>query len=330
MKRLLTMPVCLIIALALLASCGSAPPAPGEALQQQAAPPSASPGSPPSGTDQALIGAPYSRVFDESIGSLPILTPSQMDGRMISYDVQLDLQTTEFMKGVRLLFDTVAETGGYIETEHLRGRDMKGPETERSDSFSFRVPSERLKEFLVMVENNFNMAERRMSSKNDTTAYRRADTRLDDLREQEQRLLDDLRRTGIEAEDRLEIERELSKIQTSISDLTAQQMNIDYDVYYSNVSATLREVIFTEETEVPAPAFGERLDGRVSASIAAFVAFCQWVLLAVISIAPALVVLAVLGLIAWLIVRAVKKRGHKKSLPVAVIDDEKPAESEDE
>ena len=330
MKRLLTIPVCLIIALALLTSCGSASPAPGEASQQQNAPASSYPGSPPSGTDQALTGAQYNRVFDEGTGPLPILTPSQMNGRMMSYDVYLDLQTTEFMRGVRLLFDTVAETGGYIENEHLRGRDMKGPETERSNSFTFRVPSERLDEFLVIVENNFSMAERRLSTKDDTTAYRRADTRLDDLREQEQRLLDDLRKTDIAAEDRLEIERELSKIQISISELTAQQLNVDYDVYYSNVSATLREVIFTEETEAPVTAFGERLDGRVSASIAAFVAFCQWVLLAVIAVAPALIVLAVLGLIAWIAVRAVKKRRPRKGLPDAGNSEENTAESGDE
>ena len=105
----------------------------------------------------------------------------------------------------------------------------------------------------------------------------------------------------------------IATVQTQIADLLAQQITIDYDVYFSNVSATLSEVIFPEVREEEPPAtFSERLGKRVSSSVAAFVAFCQGLLLAVIAIAPVLVVLLILGAIALPVVRVIRKRGKKR------------------
>ena len=329
MKRLFTVLACLLFAAMLLASCspgfGSpSPAAPGTAAPAPAMPDAATPPAagamppaaslPPPTTAAESVAPDSAPAFEPApledvAGFLPILTPSQMGGRMMSYNVTLNLQTTDFVPGLRILLDTVGRTGGYLEFEHVRGNDMRNRPSARSADYSFRVPSERLNDFLVIVENNFNIVERLIVPRDDTAAYRQADTRLDDLRGREQRLTADLGRTGLTPEQRLEIEQELTRVRMQISDLAQQQSAIEHDVIYSVVSVALHEVIFTEDAEEEEldPTFGEILEGRVGRSVNAFLVFCQGLLLAIIAIAPVLVVVAILGVVALIIVRIVKK-----------------------
>jgi hypothetical protein len=327
MKRFITVLACLLIALMFLASC--APPdtaldsAPAPAT---APPPSPAPSPPPSPALPDAAESADAEIFEPApledvAGLLPILTPSQMGGRMLSYNVNLNLQTTDFVPGLRLLLDTVGRLGGHLEFEHIRGSDMRNPPRERSADYSFRVPSEHLNEFLVVVENNYNILERQIVPRDETATYRRADTRLDDLRAQEQRLITDLGRADLAAEDRLEIERELTRVQTQIADLSAQQFTIEFDVRYSFVWVTLHEVILVEdveeeekeeEEEEAEPTFSEVLDERIQRSMDAFVAFGQGLLLVFIALAPLLVTVIVLGVITLIIVRTVKKRRASK------------------
>ena len=352
MKRLFTAFACLILVLMFLASCSAPAATPampadggrilgaieGAALPDiaaEAAAPAAMPAEAP-----AVGAAPPAADFElapleDVAGFLPILTPSQMGGRMMSYNVTLNLQTTAFVPGLRLLLDTVGRTGGYLEYEHIRGNDMRNPPRARSANYSFRVPSERLNDFLVMVEDNFNIVKRRIVPRDDTIVYSRADTRLDDLREQEQRLIADLGRAGLTPDQRLEIERTLTRIQSQIADFTVQQMSIQHDVHFSIVTVTLYEVIFTEyieieeENELP-PTFGDRLGDRVQRSSNALVAFFQWLLLAVIAAAPVLVVVVVLAAIALIIVRTVRKRGGVKKKTTYDVDAPDVPDSDDE
>jgi len=223
------------------------------------------------------------------------------------------LQTTSFIPGMRTLLDAVSDTGGFLEDANIRGRDMREPETERSADFSFRVPSEQLTELLVLVENNYNLWSLRQTTTDSTENYQRADNRLEDLRKQEARLLEDLREPGITAEERLALEQRLAQAQITISDLIAQQSLIDYNLNYSTVIVYLYEVIFPEiveeeevEEEVP-PTFGERFKEAVLNSVLLFVTFCQWLAIVIVAIAPVLLILVILAAIALLVYRIVTK-----------------------
>ena len=324
MKRSITISICLLLAIAFLASCSaSGDSAPSENVQHQppaasSAPASSAPLEAPMSstvTNPPAGGPPDSS--DSSNGSLiplPILTPSEAEGKKLIYTLTLNLQTTEFMLGMRKLLDTVSHVDGYLMFANVEGRDMRSPEVERKADYEFRVPTERLTELLMVIEDNYNLLSLRQVTDDATIEYDSSGYRLEDLLEQEQRLLETL---GSEEEtpDRLDLERRLSDVQTLIRHLQSYQVSVDDSVIYSTLVIHLFEVIFTEEVvpePVPPVPFGERLGTRISNSIEVFVELCQGLLLLIIAIAPVLLVLAILGGLTLVIVRIVKRYRKKR------------------
>jgi len=218
---------------------------------------------------------------------------------------------------MRKLLDTVSNMGGYITSANVEGHDMRYPEVERRADYEFRIPSERLSDFLVVLEDNYNLWSLRQVTEDSTTRYDSAGLRLEDLLDQESRLLDTLSKEE-DSSERLSLERKLSEVQRMITDLYTLQVSVDDAVILSTVNIQLFEVIFqpevieVEEPPPPPLTFSERLGNRISASIDGFVSFCQGFLLFIIAIAPVLVVLVVIAVIALLIVHVVRKRGKKR------------------
>jgi len=262
------------------------------------------------------------------MGALPILTPSRAGDRVLSYTVSFNLQTTDFIPGIRLLLNTVSEKGGYLEAATVRGRDMRELYTERSADFSLRVPSELLTEFIIIVENSYNILFMNQAMHEHTAEYRQTGTRLDYLREQEARLSNGLRDEEITDSERRALERELIEVRIMINDFFAQQTAIDHSVNYSTVTITLFEVVIFEEVIVepePPATFSTRLTNQISSSVAVFVAFCQGLLLVIITLAPVILILAFFGAVILIIFHLIKKRGKKQYQPTPVAPAPAPA-----
>lgn len=259
---------------------------------------------------------------EESAVPLPLLTPSNSRGKRIVYTVDVELQTTAFMVGIRTLLNTVSIMDGYVESANVRGRDLHQPVRERSADYTLRLYSENLPEFLVVIEDNYNLVSLRQTSEDVTARYGHGDSSLSDLRSRETRLLRDLENTQLETDERLEIELQLAHVQTSIRNYERQQAEFDDGVLYSTINVKLYEVIFEEEPEeeeaeeeeeIPEPTFGERFSQAASRSMNSFIAFCQTVLIILVRLAPALLTLIVLTLIALFIYRTVLKYRKKRN-----------------
>jgi len=164
------------------------------------------------------------------------------------------------------------------------------------------------------------------TTEDSTVRYERASTQLNDLREQERWLLEELGETD-DPDERLELQHWLSDVRNSIRAAQSAQDLIVDAVVYSTVYVQLFEVIFPPYDYVPAPppTFGDRLGSAVSRSAEVFVAFGQGLLLVIIAIAPVLVILTVAGAIALLVVHVVRKRGRKAKVNRGI---EKPVQKE--
>jgi len=249
---------------------------------------------------------------DSFTGNIPILAPSEMGVKKLSYTVTLHLQTTSFIPGMRKLLDMVGEKGGYIEYANVTGYDLRYPPVERAADFRFRVPSEQLGEFLVEIENNYNLWYLLQETADDTARYQLDDTRLDDLREQERRLLDDLKKT-YDAKERLNIESRLSEVQSSIRRLSASQASIENNVVLSTVNIKLFEVIITDPESVVTVPFVENLRGVASNSIDTFINILQGLVIAIVVLSPFIIIVAVVGGIVLLVNRMIKKRKRERA-----------------
>jgi hypothetical protein len=237
------------------------------------------------------------------------------------------------MAGHRTLLETAGNMGGYLENCSLKGHDMHLPPYERSANYTLRIYSERLAEFLTVVEDNYNLWGMEQTSEDMTASYAYSGAHNEDLYEQEARLLKDLENTRLETSEKLDLERRLAEVQSAIRNNDRQQYNIDDGVLYSTVSIELYEVIFIEEEPVveepepepePDPTFNERVNHAVTTSANGFVAFCQGVLIVLIRLAPALIILAVLAVITLVIYRIVRRRQNKRRMPPIIDNQEAP------
>jgi len=252
---------------------------------------------------------------NESAAALPILTPSDTDRRIV-YTVEMQVQTENFISGINRLVGTVGDLGGYVVSAHVYGHDLRDTDAERFAWYIFRLPTEHLAEFIVIIENNYNLVYLWQASDDITISYEHGNFTLDDLREQEERLKEELNDTELEAFEKIALERELSDVQATIRNLEVHQSAMDDNILYSTINVTLNEVIFVEEIEdedeeedeEPVElTFGERFNQAVSGSWGGFLSFSQGFLIVLIKILPVLVVLGIIALITVLIIRKYKK-----------------------
>jgi len=258
-----------------------------------------------------------------SPGPPPILTPSDSEGRRLVYTVDMLLQTTEFMQGVRLLYNTISDLNGFIMHEQVHGRDLRHPEDERRASYTFRLYTDNLPEFIVIIEDNFNLMHRQLDASDITAIYEQTGFTLNDLREHERLLQDELDDSELEGSERQDVESALSEVQAFIRSLEAQQSVMDDDIRFSFINVLLLEVVFIEdapeeeeeeeeEEEVIELTFGERFNQAASRSWGSFVSFGEGLLIVLISILPTLLIIGVLAFVTILIIRFCRKKIKEK------------------
>jgi len=243
-----------------------------------------------------------------SAGPPPILTPADSSGRRLIYTVDMQLQTTDFMSGIRLLYDTISELDGFIMSEQVNGRDLRTPERERSAHYSFRLFTDNLPEFIVTIEDNYNLLGRQLSADDITVSYAHQGFTLGDLREQEERIKNALDNDELDADEIIELENALMEVQAFIRSLEMQQSTFDDDILYSFINVQLYEVIFIEEVEEEEEeevvlTFGEKFVQEALKSWGNFVAFLQGFAIVFIRILPTLLILGVIATATILIVR---------------------------
>jgi len=181
----------------------------------------------------------------------PTLTPSQAGDRRLVYTVSMTLQTLDFLPGMRLLLNEVGGADGYLVSADIRGNDMRtATRTAQNAVFHFRLPTEALPEFLVMIENNYNILALRQDMQERTAQYQGNAWGLNDLREQESHLLELIENAT--EDEQAALSAELRDVRGMIRELEASQAAIMSDVVYSTLEVHLMEVFLLEDIGINA------------------------------------------------------------------------------
>jgi len=244
------------------------------------------------------------------LGAIPMLLPSE-SGRQLVYTVELRIETTEFTSGLRMLMDATADLDGYSVriTEH--GRSLRTPDKERHADLSLRIPNENLLAFLTFIDDNLQVYNREFWDKeldDITFAYERTADNLETLREQEQRILDEL--DDDENEESDVTADDLAEVREQIRDLEETNIVAQRNVDYSDVALRLKEVILLdvepEEPEEP-EIFSDRLQSAAESSLNGLLGILQNILLFIIIILPWLFLIALFVVPIVYLVRRYKK-----------------------
>ena len=324
MKRLTITLALLLILAALSLGCSSAasfPPTAGGGAAPAPAASGASPGvaAAPSDIPAPVPVAPSAEsqadAIDESAVALPILTPSDSRGRHLIYTVDLELQTTTFMPGIRMLLTTLGDMNGFVETAQVNGRDMRSPTQARSAKYTMRIHTDRLSEFLVTVEDNFNLVMLRQVSQDVTESYSHSVSTLADLREEESQLRALLEDPQLTDEGRSDLSARLSNVLAAIRSHESHIGNLDNLIRYSTINVSLYEVILPEECQDEEPvaeiSFAARFSEAASNGFNGLLRVLQAISVGLIRILPSLLILAIIAFVTVKIVHKATKRNAR-------------------
>ncbi|MCL2517268.1 MAG: DUF4349 domain-containing protein [Oscillospiraceae bacterium] len=235
------------------------------------------------------------------------------DTRKIIKTVYLSLETMEFDDAVQIITDMVKTLGGYIESSNMNGSTIRYESSnERYASYTMRIPSQRLDQYVNDIKAKFNVTSVSEYSSDITDTYYDTEARLKSLLTQEERLLSMLE-NATELKYMLEVENNLANVRYQIESYHSQLNRYDNQVAMSTVSISLSEVIkYTYIPETP-KTFGQQVGNAASASWNNFVDGLQGFIIGLIYALPGLIIFAIfVTVVVLLIIKA--NRGRKKKI----------------
>ncbi len=157
--------------------------------------------------------------------------------RKIVYTVYMTLESKDITALKNSINAKNAELGGYIEDSSEDYSDGKCVEA----WITYRVPTEKLDEFVNTIEGNGGVESKSISTTDITTSYVDALAEKSALEQRKALLSQMLDDTSISATDRINIINEISKVNTELQSIELLINSYDSDVNYSTVVITVEE-----------------------------------------------------------------------------------------
>ncbi len=239
----------------------------------------------------------YADKFESDYDSSGATVEGVEERKRIVY-IDVTMETLEYDKTVSELKSMAGSAGGYIDSSEEYNSDVYG--RGRSAKFVFRIPQADASGFAEALPSIGHVLTQSEHGSDVTAQYFDIETRLRSLELQRDKYMELLDK----AEDInyiIELTQALSDVIYQIESYTTTLNRLDSLVAYSTVTVDVREVV--EETKAPEEVtFGSRAAEAFSGSIEAFVAFVQWVAIAVVAASPFVMMLAVVAIVILVIV----------------------------
>lgn len=242
--------------------------------------------------------------------------------RMVIQNVDMSIVVADPKARMDEIADLAVRMGGFVVSSNLY-RSTYGPNNIEvpEASMTIRVPAQKLDEALASIkEDVVEVTYENRSGQDVTSQYVDLQSRLQAKQEAEKNLLK-IMDTATNAEDVLAIYMQVQNIQTEIESLKGQ-------IQYYEESAALSAVsirLVAEETVKPIEIGGWKLQGTANDAVQDLILFTQgftrFLIRFVLTILPALILIAIPAFLVFLGGRALFRR-FKKSRTVATVSDE--------
>jgi len=230
-------------------------------------------------------------------------------GAKIIKNGYMSVETLDFDDTTSTIIRKVQQEGGFIASSNIQGWSRKdtGNKPMRNAHFKVRIPSDRFEQYMTDIGELGNVTRTESWGEDVSAQYFDTEARLESLTTQEDRLLTILSKAE-KLSDILELERELSDVRYEIENLTGTLKKWDNLVAYSTLDLDVYEVEKIEEIEKEPENLWEKIAGSFHKSLKNIAIILENLLIFLIGAIPFLVLFAVIGLIAYAIVRSVRKR----------------------
>lgn len=191
------------------------------------------------GSSSADGGSYDSASYEEAMPSeetaLNSSDESVLEGAKLIRDVYINMETTSLDSLVEEMSKRTSNLGGYIQDVDLYNYTYS-----RSYSMIIRIPYSKVDSFMDGIEEFGTVKNISDSTRDITLQYADSETRLKNLNQQHERLLNLLEKAE-NLTDVIEIEARLSEVETEIDSYTLQIKNYDNLVNYSTISLNIEE-----------------------------------------------------------------------------------------
>ncbi len=300
--RFLTLALCIIMTIVLLASCA----AKNDAMYDESL--SSKPDMDYPSTDSTPgLGVD---------GSISDKIESGEYERQIIKTVSIQAETKAFDTAISSINDYVTEFGGYIESSEQSGKslDYAGRYYERYARYTLRIPANNLESFIGKVGDTLNIVNNNGKIDDISPQYYDIVSRLETL-EAEKEALQKMYEKADTIDYMLQVQQRLYDV---IEEIEAYNTQLNYyksQVAYSTVHLSVSEVIeYTDIVEKP-KTYGEELKATFVESWKDFADGCRDFSIGFVGAIPTLIVLAVIAgahvAVIILIIRFAKKRAKK-------------------
>jgi hypothetical protein len=223
--------------------------------------------------------------------------------RKIIYNAEVALTTGDFPKFEDAVARLVKEAGGYLAESNVYGT----PGANRTGRWKARIPVERFDSFVDAVVGLGELQSRQTNSQDVTEEFYDLEVRIKNKKVEEARLLKHLEESTGKLKEILDVEKEISRVREEVERLQGRLQLLANLTSLTTVTITVTER--TGYVPAEAPTFLTRIGRTFRASIDGLVQFLESVVLAIVALAPWVVVLALLlGLLGWLALRARARR----------------------
>lgn len=297
MKKLLAILACLLILCSFAACAAGSKAAPGNELY----------------VDQAAAedGISYGSIKGDGM-SEEVSQVTSADGAIeekIVKTVNLTVETKEYEQYISAIRSDVAASGGYVETSSLN--DSYSGRNSRYASFVFRIPADKLDEFLQKAGEKGKITFQKEDQLNVTLEYVDIQSRIKAYTTERDTLLELLKKAD-DLKDVISVQERLSDVNYQIENYTSQLRVLENRVSYSTVSLDLYEVERVTEDETS-------LSGEIKNALAenwsnlkqGIRDFIVWFVGGLPIIIPVAVLIAVAIIV---LCKVIKKRRAKKNI----------------
>ncbi|MBR5742324.1 MAG: DUF4349 domain-containing protein [Clostridia bacterium] len=227
---------------------------------------------------------------------------SAVKERMLVYDVNYSLESTEYEKARQTLEDKAVELGGYISTFNSHSGSSE------SVSYLFRIPTKNLTAFTDVIEAQGNVTRKNTSVKDYTNVYYDYETEIELLKTEEEYVklyLDE----ATDSYERTNLIDQLLSIRREIARMEREKNNITEVVMYSSVTVDLYNVASYTDITVD---YGDSLREAFVSGWEGFANVMKGLLYVIILLSPVIVILLVVAVIVVVIV-LIATRGKRKN-----------------
>ncbi len=221
--------------------------------------------------------------------------------RKIIMRYSFTVETKDLDATVKSLEDAVKARGGYYERASVYGNTEDGGNAD----LVLRIPSNQAESLNEEIAKLGNVTYQTKSGDDVTTAYYDTENKLNSLKIQQERLLALLEKAE-SLDDILKLETELTRVRTEIESLTTVLVKYDNLIDYTTINVTLRQV--RTYTEPEPETFGTKIANAFKSSIETTKEVFQGIVIAVVWLAPLLVIMTVAVVVIVFALKGRKKR----------------------